>query len=508
MKVVRADAEGERVTAEWLLQGGVAVVPTDTVYGLAARPAEVDAVRTIYRLKGRPEGMHLPVLAATVDQVRSLGVAFTPAAEALARRWWPGPLTLAFGFDPQRDRPDWLQGRTEVAVRIPAHDFLRAVLGQTGVLVVTSANPHGAPTPRTGRRRGGHAGRRRRARRRRRGVARRPLDTGQRQRASPVGGARGRHSPAGHRRRAAGGPVSRTLLAIETSCDETAAAVVDDALAVRSSVVASQIDLHAAFGGVVPELASRAHLETVTPIVARALDEAGISGQDLTAVAVTSGPGLVGALLVGIATAKALALGWGIPVVGVNHLEGHLASVYLADPDVPFPQTRSVGLGRPLHAHPLHGAGTLRAARRDRRRLHRRGLRQGGPLSRARIPRWAGPRPARRHRRGRARLPPAHARRGLHLLLLGAQDRSGQPRARRSRVLRESRSRRPSWPPAWTCSSPNSAARSTSSATPPWPSSAAWRRVPFCAPGPRCWPTSSAPGCSSLPTPWPPTTPP
>jgi N6-L-threonylcarbamoyladenine synthase len=123
--------------------------------------------------------------------------------------------------------------------------------------------------------------------------------------------------------------VNRTLLAIETSCDETAAAVVDDALAVRSSVVASQIDLHADFGGVVPELASRAHLETVTPVVARALQEAGISGHDLTAVAVTSGPGLVGALLVGIATAKALGLGWGIPVVGVNHLEGQIGRAHV-----------------------------------------------------------------------------------------------------------------------------------------------------------------------------------
>ena len=132
---------------------------------------------------------------------------------------------------------------------------------------------------------------------------------------------------------------SRLLLAIETSCDETAAAVVDDALVVRSSVVASQIDLHAAFGGVVPELASRAHTETITAVVARALDEAGVAGPELGAVAVTSGPGLVGALLVGIATAKALALGWGVPVVGVNHLEGHLASVYLAGKDVPFPQT-------------------------------------------------------------------------------------------------------------------------------------------------------------------------
>ena len=132
--------------------------------------------------------------------------------------------------------------------------------------------------------------------------------------------------------------MTRTLLAIETSCDETAAAVIDDTLAVRSSVVASQIDLHADFGGVVPELASRAHLETINPVVERALHEAGVAGEDLTAVAVTSGPGLVGALLVGIATAKAMALGWGIPVVGVNHLEGHLASIYLADSEVPFPQ--------------------------------------------------------------------------------------------------------------------------------------------------------------------------
>jgi N6-L-threonylcarbamoyladenine synthase len=133
--------------------------------------------------------------------------------------------------------------------------------------------------------------------------------------------------------------VSRLLLALESSCDETAAAVIDDGYTVRSSVVASQVDLHASFGGVVPELASRAHIETITPIVARALEEAGVAGPDLTAVAVTSGPGLVGALLVGIATAKALGLGWGVPVVGVNHLEGHLASVYLADREVPFPQT-------------------------------------------------------------------------------------------------------------------------------------------------------------------------
>jgi N6-L-threonylcarbamoyladenine synthase len=131
----------------------------------------------------------------------------------------------------------------------------------------------------------------------------------------------------------------RSLLAIETSCDETAAAVIDDDGTVRSSIVASQTDVHADFGGVVPELASRAHVELISSVVGRALDQAGVSGVDLDAVAVTSGPGLVGALLVGIAYAKALALGWGIPVVEVNHLEAHLASVYLADGDVPFPQT-------------------------------------------------------------------------------------------------------------------------------------------------------------------------
>ncbi|HEY2214902.1 MAG TPA: tRNA (adenosine(37)-N6)-threonylcarbamoyltransferase complex transferase subunit TsaD [Acidimicrobiales bacterium] len=133
--------------------------------------------------------------------------------------------------------------------------------------------------------------------------------------------------------------MSPVLLAIETSCDETAAAVVSDDFELRSSVVASQIDLHAEFGGVVPELASRAHVELITTIVDQALTQADVTGPELSAVAVTSGPGLVGALLVGIATAKSLALGWGIPVVSVNHLEGHLASVFLADRDVPYPQT-------------------------------------------------------------------------------------------------------------------------------------------------------------------------
>ncbi len=147
--MARADAEGAQAAVDVLRAGGVAVVPTDTVYGLAARPGDADAVQAVFRAKGRPEGMHLPVLAASVAQVRALGVAFTPAAAVLARSWWPGPLTLAFGFDAGLERPAWLAGREEVAVRVPDHDFLRSLLERTGVLVVTSANPHGAPTPRT-----------------------------------------------------------------------------------------------------------------------------------------------------------------------------------------------------------------------------------------------------------------------------------------------------------------------------------------------------------------------
>jgi N6-L-threonylcarbamoyladenine synthase len=122
------------------------------------------------------------------------------------------------------------------------------------------------------------------------------------------------------------------VLGIETSCDETAAAVVAGGVEVRSSVVSSQIDLHARFGGVVPEIASRAHVELLTPVVAEALVESGIEGTDVDAVAATYGPGLVGSLLVGLAGAKALALVWDVPFVAVNHLEAHLYSPVVEDP--------------------------------------------------------------------------------------------------------------------------------------------------------------------------------
>ncbi len=127
------------------------------------------------------------------------------------------------------------------------------------------------------------------------------------------------------------------ILGIETSCDETAAAVVDRATHVRSSVVASQIDHHARYGGVVPEIASRAHVELLTPVIAQALVEAGVADDEIDAVAATAGPGLVGSLLVGVSAAKALALVWDVPFVAVNHLEGHLYASFLEDPDLELP---------------------------------------------------------------------------------------------------------------------------------------------------------------------------
>ena len=127
------------------------------------------------------------------------------------------------------------------------------------------------------------------------------------------------------------------ILGLETSCDETAAALIDDGT-IRANVVASQADLHARYGGVVPEVASRRHLELVSPVIREALDEAGATLDDVGRIAVTQGPGLIGALLVGLSAAKALAWARGLPLVPVDHLDGHVASLYLepAPVDPPF----------------------------------------------------------------------------------------------------------------------------------------------------------------------------
>src|SRR6185436_2135539 len=121
------------------------------------------------------------------------------------------------------------------------------------------------------------------------------------------------------------------ILGIETSCDETAAAVVDDGRVVVSSVVSSQVDLHARYGGVVPEIASRAHVELVNDVIGAALLEAGTTLDEIDAVAAVHGPGLAGALLVGVSAAKAIALAARIPYVGVNHHEAHIYAALLDD---------------------------------------------------------------------------------------------------------------------------------------------------------------------------------
>jgi N6-L-threonylcarbamoyladenine synthase len=127
------------------------------------------------------------------------------------------------------------------------------------------------------------------------------------------------------------------ILGIETSCDETAASVVMGGTSVLSSVVSSQVDLHARFGGVVPEIAGRAHVEMLTPVIAQAIVEAGIEDRRIDAVAATVGPGLIGSLLVGVSAAKALALVWDVPFVAVNHLEAHLYASLLEEPGLELP---------------------------------------------------------------------------------------------------------------------------------------------------------------------------
>lgn len=128
-----------------------------------------------------------------------------------------------------------------------------------------------------------------------------------------------------------------TILAVETSCDETAAAVVQNGRQVLSNVIYSQIDLHTVYGGVVPEIASRKHIEKINQVIEKALSDAGVSLPEITAVAVTYGPGLVGALLVGVSAAKAIAFAADKPLVGVHHIEGHISANYIENPDLEPP---------------------------------------------------------------------------------------------------------------------------------------------------------------------------
>ena len=155
-------------------------------------------------------------------------------------------------------------------------------------------------------------------------------------------------------------------LGIESSCDETAAAVVKDGERILSSVVASQIATHSSFGGVVPELASREHVDNICYVVERSLEEADLDWQGLEAVAVTRGPGLVGALLVGLAFAKALAYSLRIPFIGVNHLEGHIYSVFMDHPGAETPALSLVVSGGHTNLYYLTEIGNYELIARSR----------------------------------------------------------------------------------------------------------------------------------------------
>lgn len=156
------------------------------------------------------------------------------------------------------------------------------------------------------------------------------------------------------------------IMGIETSCDETAVALVAGGTKVLSNLVSSQVDLHQKFGGVVPEVASRRHLEVINLLIDQALEEAGLDFSCLAALAVTQGPGLVGALLVGVSTAKALSFARGLPLVGVNHIQGHIYANFLAHPTLGFPLVSLVVSGGHTSLVYLEGHGRYEVLGRTR----------------------------------------------------------------------------------------------------------------------------------------------
>jgi N6-L-threonylcarbamoyladenine synthase len=156
------------------------------------------------------------------------------------------------------------------------------------------------------------------------------------------------------------------ILGIESSCDETAAAVVRDGIEILSSVIASQVELHRPWGGVVPEIASREHLDKIDPVVREATKKAGVDLSDLDAIAVTQGPGLVGSLLVGVCYAKSLAYSLAIPLIGVNHIEGHVYSVVFDNPPVRYPALALVVSGGHTNIFHIPKEGSYKVVSRTR----------------------------------------------------------------------------------------------------------------------------------------------
>jgi N6-L-threonylcarbamoyladenine synthase len=156
------------------------------------------------------------------------------------------------------------------------------------------------------------------------------------------------------------------ILGIETSCDETAAAVVEDGTEILSNVISSQVEIHSRYGGIVPEVASRQHLLSIVPIVEKAMADAKVRSGDLSAIAVTNGPGLAGSLLVGVNLAKALALAWGLPLIGVNHLEAHIYANWLGTHKPKLPLISLIVSGGHTELVLLKGHGELTRLGRTR----------------------------------------------------------------------------------------------------------------------------------------------
>ena len=207
------------------------------------------------------------------------------------------------------------------------------------------------------------------------------------------------------------------VLGIETSCDETAAALVLGGTDVVSSVVSSQVALHADFGGVVPEVASRAHLDLLNPVIARTIVEAGVDESRIDAVACTVGPGLIGALLVGVSAAKSLALAWDVPFVGVNHLEAHLYAAFLDDPTLELPVVVLLVSGGHTMLIEMRGHGDYRLLGQTIDDAAGEAFDKVARYPRPRVPRWAGHRPAGDGGRPAFdRVPPGDAQRRTRLL--------------------------------------------------------------------------------------------
>ena len=163
-------------------------------------------------------------------------------------------------------------------------------------------------------------------------------------------------------------------LGIESSCDETAAAVIEDGRTILSNIIASQVKTHAPFGGVVPELASREHLDRIADVVGEALSKAGVTLEQIDGIAVTQGPGLIGSLLVGLSYAKSLAFVAGKPIVGVNHIEGHIYSVVFENPEIEYPALALVVSGGHTTLFLIPEEGEVRRAGPHARRRGGRSL--------------------------------------------------------------------------------------------------------------------------------------